>query len=258
MSFINELFNITDKTAIITGASSGLGVTFAKSLSKAGANVVLAARRKEMLKNLEDEIKSAGGQVLCVPCDVSKEEDVINMVSKTCEVFGGIDILVNNAGITNVSAAEEERADDFQRVMKVNVLGTFMCAKHCAVEMIKTGKGSIINIASIMGFVGSGQIPEASYNASKGAVVNLTRELAAQWARKGIRVNSIAPGWFHSEMTEELFSDERSIRFVQKKTPMGRAGSPDELIGALLLLASDAGSFMTGQSLLVDGGWTII
>lgn len=258
MSFINELFNITGKTAIITGASSGLGVTFAKGLSKAGAKVVLAARRKEMLENLEEEIKSTGGQVLSIPCDVAKEDDVIKMVSKTCEVFGGIDILVNNAGITNISVAEEERAEDFQRVMKVNVLGTFMCAKYCAVEMLKAGKGSIVNIASIMGFVGSGQIPEAAYNASKGAVVNLTRELAAQWARKGIRVNAIAPGWFRSEMTEELFSDERSFRFAQKKTPMGRAGSPDELIGALLLLASDAGSFMTGQSLLVDGGWTII
>lgn len=258
MSFVSEVFNIKDKVAIITGASSGLGVTFAKGLSKAGAKVVLAARREDMLEALEQEIKSEGGEVLCVPCDVTKEEDVKVLVSRTCQAFGGIDILVNNAGISNIIPAESEDVDDFGKVLQVNVTGTFLCAKHCAIQMLKSGKGSIINIASILGMVGSGQIPQAGYVASKGAVVNLTRELAAQWARRGVRVNAIAPGWFYSEMTEDLFSDEKSTRFVQKKTPMGRSGAVEELIGPLLMLASDASSFMTGQTLLVDGGWTII
>jgi NAD(P)-dependent dehydrogenase (short-subunit alcohol dehydrogenase family) len=157
-----------------------------------------------------------------------------------------------------VAPAESEAAEDFRHVLDVNVTGAFLCLQKCGRAMLEAGRGSIVNIASMLGVVGVGRIPQAAYTASKGAVVNMTRETAAQWARKGVRVNAIAPGWFPSEMTGDMFDDERSMNFVRRHTPMGRAGEPDELLGALLLLASDAGSFMTGQTLVVDGGWTII
>jgi NAD(P)-dependent dehydrogenase (short-subunit alcohol dehydrogenase family) len=142
--------------------------------------------------------------------------------------------------------------------MDINLTGTFICAQHCGRVMLKAGQGSIVNIASIMGLVGIGKIPQASYNASKAAVVNLTRELAAQWARRGVRVNALAPGYFPSEMTAPMFEDERSQKFLRQRIPMWRPGNPEELLGPLLLLASDASSYITGHTLVVDGGWTII
>ncbi len=258
MKKTNELFDLSGQVAVITGASSGLGVTFAKGLADAGAKVVLAARRHQRLKDLVAELEAAGNEALAVSCDVTKSQDVDNMVSAVLERFGRIDILVNNAGVGNVAPAEEESPEDFRRVMDINVTGMFICSQRCGRVMLEAGQGSIINIASIMGFVGIGVIPGASYHASKAAVINLTRETAAQWAQRGVRVNAIAPGWFPSEMTEEMFTEEKSQNFIRRHTPMARPGKPEELIGSLLLLASDASSYMTGQTLIVDGGWTII
>jgi len=254
----SESFSIENKVAIITGASSGLGVTFANALADAGAKVIMAARRKDLLDTLVEKLQAADKQAMAVACDVTREDDVARLVSTTIEHYGHVDILVNNAGVANSVPAETETADQFRWVIDVNVTGSFLCARHCGAAMLEAGKGSIINIASMMGLVGIGQIPQAAYNASKGAVVNMTRELAAQWARRGVRVNALAPGWFPSEMTTDLFENEQAIRFITRKTPMGRAGDPSELIGPLLLLASDASSFMTGQTLVVDGGWTIV
>ena len=258
MQKMNTLFEIQDRVAIITGASSGLGVTFACALADAGSKVILAARRKDRLDEIVEKLRTEDKQAIAVACDVTREDDVVKLVDITMENHGRIDILVNNAGSANVVPAENETTDQFRQVLDINVTGSFLCARQCASTMLEAGKGSIINIASIMGLVGIGQIPQSAYNASKGAVVNMTRELAAQWARRGVRVNALAPGWFPSEMTTELFEDEKAVRFVNRKTPMGRAGDPSELIGPLLLLASDASSYMTGQTIVVDGGWTIV
>lgn len=244
--------------AVVTGASSGLGESFAEALSAAGAKLVLAARRRERLDALVQRLIAAGGEALAIECDVIREAHVDDLVARACARFGTIDILVNNAGVSEVCKAEEEPLPTFRRVLDVNLVGTFVCAQRAARVMLAQGRGSIINVASILGVVGSGQIPQASYTASKGAVVNLTRELAAQWIRRGVRVNAIAPGWFPSEMTEEMFESERSQNWIKSRCPAGRPGRLSELEGPLLLLASDASSYMTGQTLLVDGGWTVV
>lgn len=252
-----EFFDITGKVVVVTGASSGLGTVFARGLSEAGASVVLAARRKDRIEELRQSLEADGREALSVQCDVADEHEVDNLVSAAMERFGKIDILVNNAGTANVAPAEQEKVEDFRRVIDINVTGTFLCLQKCGRAMLETGSGSIINIASVMGLLGIGLVPQAAYNTSKAGVINLTRETAAQWARRGVRVNAIAPGWFPSDMTSPMFEDERSMRFMRRNTPMGRAGDPEELLGPLLLLASDASSFMTGQTIVVDGGWTI-
>jgi NAD(P)-dependent dehydrogenase (short-subunit alcohol dehydrogenase family) len=235
-----------------------LGVAFARGLAEAGAGVVLAARRRERLESLAAELGSQGHQALAVSCDVTKEDDVERLVQATLKRFGGVDILVNNSGTSYVGPAEDEAVEDFQRVIGINVTGVFLCAKHCGRVMLKAGRGSIVNIASMLGIVGVGVLPQASYATSKGAVINMTRELAAQWAKRGVRVNALAPGWFPSEMTEGMFDNERSLQFIERRTLMRRAGRPEELLGPLLLLASDASSYMTGQTIVVDGGWTVV
>lgn len=255
---IHDKFDISGKVAIVTGASSGLGTVFARGLAATGAKVVLAARRQNRLKKLVAELSTGGAQSLAVGCDVACEDEVVRLVESTMERFGRLDILVNNAGIANSEPAEAEDLQRFRQVVDINLTGTFICAQHCARVMLKTGHGSIVNIASIMGLVGIGKIPQASYNASKAAVVNLTRELAAQWANRGVRVNALAPGYFPSEMTAPLFEDERLQKFLRRRIPMERPGDTKELLGPLLLLASDASSYITGHTLVVDGGWTII
>jgi NAD(P)-dependent dehydrogenase (short-subunit alcohol dehydrogenase family) len=253
-----ERFDLTGRVAVVTGASSGIGVHLAEALAGAGAKVVLAARRKARLEDLAKRIQSAGAEAIAVECDVCREEDVDGLVGSTLAAFGQVDILVNNAGITDVVAAEVDTLENFGRVVDVNLNAVFACTQRFGRVMLEARSGSIINIASVLGLVGTGQVPQAAYAASKGAVVNLTREIAAQWARRGVRVNAIAPGWFESEMTGEMFGDERSRKWMDGRTPMGRAGHPGELDGALLFLASDAASFVTGQTLAVDGGWTIV
>ncbi len=258
MSGVSELFGLSGRVAVVTGASSGLGVGFARALSTAGANLVLAARRVDRLESLASELSESGVEVLPVACDVTDASQVDALRDACLERFGKVDVLVNNAGITEVVPAEEESDDAFLRVLDVNLNGSFYCAQRFGRVMLDAGAGSIINVASIFGFVGSGSIPQAGYVASKGAVVNLTRELGAQWARRGVRVNGIAPGFFRSEMTEAMFSDERSMSWLRKKTPAGRPGEVEELAGAVIFLASDASSYVTGQTIVVDGGWTAV
>jgi NAD(P)-dependent dehydrogenase (short-subunit alcohol dehydrogenase family) len=258
MKDATTIFSLAGRVAVVTGASSGLGVALAEGLAGAGAQVVLAARRKDRLAQLESRLRAEGADVLAVPCDVAAEAAVDALVAQTLERYGRADVLVNNAGITNVVPAVEDTLEQFRRVLEVNLVGAFACAQRFGRVMLKQGRGSIVNVASVLGLVGGGQIPQASYAASKAGLVNLTRELAAQWARFGVRVNALAPGWFPSEMTGEMFADEHGQRFIRTRTPMGRAGEAAELIGPLLLLASDASSYMTGQVLTVDGGWTIV
>jgi NAD(P)-dependent dehydrogenase (short-subunit alcohol dehydrogenase family) len=254
----SDWFSLAGRVAVVTGASAGIGASLAEDLGRAGVKLVVAARRKERLEQLAERIESAGGECLAHACDVTKEADVESLVEATIARFGRVDLLVNNAGITDVVKAEDETIEGFDYIVAVNLRGAFLCAQRFGRSMLEAGGGSIVNIASMLGLVGSGQVPQASYAASKGAVVNLTRELGAQWARKGVRVNAVAPGWFESEMTAEMFADEGSQRWMRGRTPMGRPGHDGELIGAVVFLASDAASFITGQTLAVDGGWTII
>lgn len=252
----SQLFSLEDRVAIVTGASAGLGITMAKGLADAGAKVVLAARRQERLDSLAAELAEAGTEALAVGCDVTKAADVDRLVGACLDRFGRLDILVNNAGVSNVIPAEDEKPEDFRWVLDVNVTGVFLCAQRCGRVMLEAGQGSIVNIASMFGIVASGTVPELSYTTSKGAVVNMTRELAAQWSKRGVRVNALGPGYFPSEMTTIMFEDERSLNYIKRRTLLQRGGRPEEFVGPLLLLASDAGSYITGQTIIVDGGWT--
>jgi NAD(P)-dependent dehydrogenase (short-subunit alcohol dehydrogenase family) len=253
-----ERFRLDGRIAVVTGASSGMGVTFAQALAAAGARVVVAARRIERLHELVLEIERQGGAACAVACDVSREDEVERLVRETQRAFGPADVLVSNAGFTTVVPAEEQSVEDWRAHLDVNLTGVFLCAQRFGRGMLAAGRGTIVNVASVLGFVASGQIRQAAYAASKGGVVNLTRELAAQWARRGVRVNALAPGWFPTEMTADMFADERSQVWMRGRTPLGRGGQLEELVGPLLFLASDASSFVTGHVLTVDGGWTIV
>jgi NAD(P)-dependent dehydrogenase (short-subunit alcohol dehydrogenase family) len=247
-----DLFRCDGRVALITGASSGLGERFARVLHAAGATVVVAARRRERLDALVADLPGA----IAIQADLSLSEDRERLAQDTERLAGPVSILVNNAGIGGVGGIESEELDLFREVMELNVTAVWHLSKLCAPAMIAAGGGSIINVASMLGHVGATPVKQANYCASKGAVVNLTREMALQWARKSVTVNALCPGWFPSEMTAGMESDEGSQRFIQANSPIPRMGEAHELDGALLLLASRAGTFITGQSLIVDGGWT--
>lgn len=245
-------FDLSGRVAIVTGASSGLGEHFARVLCAAGASVVVAARRADRLQRLAEE----GGRIAASACDVSSDADLERLHAFARERFGAVDILVNNAGIGYPEPAEREPLEHFRHVMDINLNAVFALSQIVGAAMIERGGGSIVNIASIFGLRASVPLKQASYCASKGAVVNLTRQLGAEWGRKGVRVNAIAPGFFPSEMTAEMLAEERSSEWLRRNIPMGRTGELTDLDGVLLFLAGDASSYVTGQTIAVDGGWT--
>lgn len=252
---MGDMFRVDSKVALITGASSGLGSRFARVLKEAGAEVVLVARRAERLEELATAI--GGGTVIAA--DLSIPGSGREVVTKALEAHGRIDIVVNNAGVTRVGPALRDDTDEFRRELEINLVAPYDIARHAAQAMISAGTGgSIINLGSVLGHGGGGQLKVPGYAANKGAIHNLTRELASQWARKGVRVNALSPAFFESEMSSEIFSTEAGRNYVATKTPMGRGGEPHELDGALLFLASEASSYVTGHILYVDGGWTAI
>ncbi|UQE74258.1 glucose 1-dehydrogenase [Gordonia sp. PP30] len=249
-----DKFRLDGKVALVTGASSGLGVGFAKALAEAGADVVLAARRTDRLAETADAVRALGRRALPVGCDVSDPAACTAAVEAAIAEFGKVDILVNNAGIASSVPATREDPAEFRQVIDVNLNGTFYMAQACA-RVMQPGS-SIVNLASILGIT-SVLMPQAAYSASKAAVIGLTRDLAQQWTpRKGIRVNALAPGYFDSEMTAE-FDEGVLERYVMPRTLFGRLGGAGELDPALLFLASDASSYLTGVTLPIDGGMLV-
>lgn len=272
---IKELFDLSGKTAIVTGGSRGIGVEMAEALAEAGANLMLCARREEWLSETVEEFRANNYNVAGKVCDVSNADDVQAVVDETVKQFGKVDILINNAGISWGAMPEDMPLAQWQKVLDVNLTGCFLMAQAVGKEMLSRvpkmranhideetsfeapkSIGSIINIASIAGLTSSANGPfYAGYVASKAGLIGLTRELAASWGRKGIRVNAIAPGFFHSRLADKVIDIyERSI---QENNVIPRVGDEGELKGITVFLASDASSYITGQTIAVDGGMTV-
>jgi NAD(P)-dependent dehydrogenase (short-subunit alcohol dehydrogenase family) len=248
---ILDRFKLDGKVAIVTGASSGLGVAFAKALAEAGADVSLGARRVEKLEETKKLVEAQGRRAIAVATDVSKPEDCQALVDATVEQLGRVDILVNNAGKGTAYPATREEPEQFREVIDINLNGCYWMAQACGRAM-EPGS-AIVNISSILGLTTAG-LPQAAYSASKAALIGLTRDLAQQWtARKGIRVNALAPGFFESEMTEQ-YPDGYLETMQEHRLLVQRKGDPEELAAALIFLASDAGGYTTGVTLPVDGG----
>ena len=246
-----DRFRLDGKAAIVTGASSGLGVAFADGLAEAGADVAICARRADRLQTTKERVEAHGRRCLAIEADVSVPEDCERVVAQTVAELGKADVLVNNAGVGTAVPATRETPEEFRKVIDINLNGSYWMAQAFARAIGEDG-GSIVNIGSVLGSTTAG-LPQAAYGASKAAIIGLTRDLAQQWTgRKKIRVNALAPGFFPSEMTDQYpdgYLDAMMIR-----VPAGRGGEPDELTAALLFLASDASSYVTGVTLPVDGG----
>lgn len=252
-----DLFRLDGKTAIVTGGGRGLGSYMAAALSDAGANVVLCSRKVEPLEEVREEIEASGGKALALACDVTKEEDVENVVSAAEEAFGSIDVLVNNSGATWGAPPTQMPPEKFDQVMAVNVRGTFLMSQAVGRRMIERGSGgTMVNISSLAGLVGGhpDYMQTVGYNASKGAVISMTRDLATSWAQYGITVNAIAPGWFPTRMSGGLI--EKFEEKMLEGIPLHRFGNPEDLKGVVVFLASPAAAYITGQTIVVDGGAT--
>lgn len=252
------LFDLTGKVAVITGASSGLGVQFAKALAKQGANIAVVARRVEKLETVKKEVESLGVKCLAVKCDVAKTDDIKAAVINIKDYFGTIDILVNNAGIGLFGPAESQTDELWETMMSVNLNGVYYFAREVGKIMIEKNYGKIINVGSIHSTVAMTGLPISAYCTTKGGVEMLTKALANEWAKHNITVNAIGPAYFPSELTNDMITDKDFQQVIKTYCPMGRAGRDGELDGAIIYFSSDASSYTTGQLLTIDGGWTTI
>ncbi len=257
MTQVQQLFDLTNRAAIVTGGSRGLGFEIAEGLAEAGASLMLCARREQWLAPALDDFRKRGVRVESRICDVTDQAQVQAVVDATMEAFGRVDILVNNAGISWGERPETMALEKFRKVLDTNLNGAFLFSQAAGREMLKAKRGVIINIASVAGMRSSANGPHyAGYVASKAALMGLTRELAATWGRDGIRVNAIAPGFFHSRLADAVI--EYVEPELQRRNPIPRVGAAGELKGVALFLASDASSYITGQIIVVDGGATIV
>jgi NAD(P)-dependent dehydrogenase (short-subunit alcohol dehydrogenase family) len=245
-------FDLRGKVILVSGASSGLGAHFTRVLHDAGATVVACARRQDRL----DEVVNGLDRASTFVADLADADQRVSTIDHVLTLHGRLDVLVNNAGVSGSGRIEVESLDDFTSVLNLNLTALWHLSKLAGEAMVAQRSGSIVNIASVFGHVASAPMGQGAYVASKSAVVGLTKELGVQWARKGIRVNALCPGFFPSEMTDEMPDESKARDFILRETPMGRFGELDELDGPLLLLCSDASRFMIGASLIVDGGWS--
>jgi len=256
---MKNYFDLKGHVAVVTGASTGLGLQMAKAFASQGANLVLLARRMNLLEeNARAITEEFGVEVLPFACDITKTEMVEAAVKATLERFGRVDILVNNAGTGAVGPAEEITDEQFRHEMNIDLFGTFVCAREFGKEMIKAQYGRIINIASMYGLVGNMIVGSAPYHAAKGGVVNFTRALAAEWGKYGITVNSICPGYFYTDLTTETLDSDYFQAIAKRSIPLERYGRSGELDTCALFLASPASTYVTGQNIAVDGGYTCV
>lgn len=256
---MKNYFDLHGKVALVTGASSGLGVQFAKALANQGADLAICARRVERLEEVKKQIeKEFGVKVYTHKCDVMKAEDIKATVADTLKVYGKIDILVNNAGLGLFDKAEVQSDEIWRKMMSTNLDGVYYFAREVGKHMVERGYGKIINVGSIHSTVAMGPLTLSAYCTTKGGVLMMTKALATEWAKKGITVNAIGPAYFGSEMTGAVIESEAFQQVVNAYCPMGRIGREGELDGAIIYFASDASSYTTGQILTIDGGWTAI
>jgi NAD(P)-dependent dehydrogenase (short-subunit alcohol dehydrogenase family) len=255
---MSGLFDLSGKVAIVTGASSGLGVQFAKALAKQGADVAIVARRVEKLESVKEEIKALGVRCIALKCDVLNNDEIKEVVEHVIKEFGKIDILVNNAGIGLAEPAEVQSDETWEKMIGTNISSVYYFAREVGKHMVEKQYGKIINIGSIHSTVAMAGSPISAYCTTKGGVLMMTKALANEWAKYNITVNAIGPAYFASEMTEQVVADEAFAQAVKAYCPMGRIGKEGELDGAVVYFASDASSYTTGQILTVDGGWTTI
>ena len=253
---IFDLFKLKNRTAIITGSANGIGRIAAIALGKAGANIAITDIDFPAAKELEEELSLEGIKCKSYLMDAAKENNIKETFSKIDKDLGDVDILVNNAGAAHRSASEDMSTENFENIIKLNLTGSFICAKTAAKRMLKNKKGCIINIASIMGVTGGGPAPNAPYHASKGGIVNLTRSLANEWGPKGIRVNAIGPTYTKTRLIKNLNESKEKIDYIIERTPLRRLAEVTEMAGGILYLASDASSMVTGHTLMIDGGWS--
>jgi NAD(P)-dependent dehydrogenase (short-subunit alcohol dehydrogenase family) len=251
----NELFDLSGRVAIVTGASRGLGQYMSRALARAGADLAITSRHLDGLKSTIEELQSYGRKVHPLECDVRDYDSIQRMVESTFQRYARIDILVNNAGCNVRKRAVEVSWDDWNLILDTNLRGSFFVAQAVAKHMIHAGYGRIINIGSetcVAGYAGLGP-----YGASRGGIRQLTMSLAADWGEYGITVNCMAPGWFHTEQTAVLYQDREWVAYLSERIPLGRPGSPIDLDGTAVFLASDASRYITGQTILVDGGISV-